>query len=155
MNEAEVGAIALLATVLNELEENKRRVAAQPTDARRDAAADGLKQPPEQVEQRLEELTAERSHLRGVVEQARRWADSWKRAAIRRRTGYLTELSRHERTAQQLQEAIATFMQLQRQALSMPSDAIDAYTEFRENLGLSSRAAKIRALRDIQRRSTM
>ena len=154
MNEAEVGAIALLATVLNELEENRKKVAAQP-DARRGAAAGGLQQRLEQAEGRIARLTAEQDEMRAAVEQARRWAGSWKRSAKRRRVGYLTELSRHERTAQQLQETMGEFMRLQDRALSLPSDAIDAYAEFREKLGLASRAAKMRALRDIQRRSTL
>ena len=151
MNEAEVGAIALLATVLNELEENKKKVAAQSTDTRRDAAAGGLEQRLEQAERRIERLTDERKRLRAIGEQAPRWAGAWKRAATRRRAGYFTELSRHERTAQQLQEAMREFMRLQDQALSLPSDAIDAYAEFREKLGLTSRAAKMRALRDLRR----
>ncbi len=151
MNEAEVGAIALLATVLNELEENKKKVAGQSTDPRRGAAAGGLERRLEQAESRIARLTAERDVMRAAVEQARRWAGSWKRSAKRRRVGYLTELSRHERTAQQLQEAMGEFMRLQDRALSLPSDAIDAYAEFREKLGLSSRTAKIRALRDLRR----
>ena len=154
MNEAEIGAIALLATVLNELEESKKKVATQPGDARRDAGAGGLEHRLEQAERRIERLTDERRQLRLIGEQSHRWAAAWKRSAKRRRTGYLTELSRHERTAQQLQEAMGEFMRLQDRALSLPSDAIDAYAEFRENLGLSSRASKMRALRDLRRSST-
>ena len=154
MNEAEVGAIALLATVLNELEENKKKVAAQPPGTRRDAAAGGPERRLEQAERWIARLTAERNEMRAAVEQARRWAGSWKRSAKRHRTGYLTELFRHERTAQQLQEAMGEFMRLQDQALSLPSDAIDVYTEYRENLGLTTRGAKIRALRDLRRSST-
>lgn len=154
MNEAEIGAIALLATVLNELEENKKKVAAQSTDTRRDAAAGGLERRLEQAERRIARLTAEQNEMRAAVEQARRWAGVWKRSAKRHRVGYVTELSRHERTAQQLQEAMTEFMRLQDRALSLPSDAIDAYAEFRENLGLTSRAAKMRALRDLRRSST-
>ncbi len=155
MNEAEVGAIALLATVLNELEESKKKGAAQSTDTRRDAAAGGLERRLEQAESRIARLTAEQNVMRAAVEQARRWAGAWRRSAKRRRVGYLTELSRHERTAQQLQEAMGAFMQLQDRALSLPSDAIAAYAEFRENLGLTSRAAKMRALRDLRRSSTL
>jgi replicative DNA helicase len=155
MNEAEVGAIALLATVLNELEENKKKVAADPTDARHEGSAGGLRQRLEQAESRVALLTAEQNEMRAAVAQARRWAGSWKRAATRHRAGYLTELSRHERTAQQLQEAMREFMQLQDRALSLPSDAIDAYAEYRENLGLATRSAKKRALRDLRRSSTL
>ena len=150
MNEAEVGAIAFLATVLNELEENKKRTVGQSTDAREGAATDGL----QQAEKRIEALTAERNRLREAVTQTCRWAEAWKRSAKRRRVGYLTELSRHERTAQKFREAMGALMQLQQQTVSLPSDAIDVYAEYRENLGLSTRAAKKRALRDLQRRPT-
>lgn len=155
MNEAEVGAIALLATVLNELEENKKKVAAQPTDARRGAAADGLQQRLEQAARRIALLTAEQNEMRAAVEQARRWAGVWKRSAKRRRAGYLTELSRHEVTARQLQQAVRESTQVQKRALSLPSDAIDAYAEYRDNLGLTTRSAKKRALRDLRRSSTL
>ena len=154
MNEAEVGAIALLATVLNELEENKKKVAGHSSDARQGGATVGLRQRLEQAETRIARLTAEQNEMRAAVEQVRRWASVWKRSAKRRRVGYLTELSRHERTAQQLQEAMGEFMRLQDRALSLPSDAIDAYAELREKLGLSSRASKMRALRDLRRSST-
>ena len=116
MNEAEVGAIALLATVLNEIEENKKKGAAQPTDARRDAISDGLQQRLEQAEARIARLTAERNEMRKAVAQTHRWAGAWKRAATRRRTGYLRELSRHEETARQLQEAMGESMRLRDRA---------------------------------------
>ena len=124
MNEAEVGAIALLATVLNELEENKKKVAAQSTDARGDAAAGGLAQRLGQAESRIARLTAEQNVMRAAVQQARRWARAWKRSAKRRRVGYLTELSRHERTAQKFREAMGALMQLQQQTLSLPRNAM-------------------------------